>query len=309
MKRIAKIIILFVLLLFVFDFPLFNKYEDDAFQIKRGENVFQVSANLKNKGHIKSKILFLIESLRNKNYSKLKAGNYSLGENISNEEIIDIFVQGKKQVKVVTIIPGYTLKDISRLTEDRENFLSKYLYLEEDTLFKEKYSFLEDKPMGAGLEGYLYPDSYEIENDEMIVFQALDNFEKKLTNDLREEIEKQGKTIFEVIVMASLIEKEVILYEDKEIVSGILWKRLRSGMLLEVDSTELYFEQGILYNTYEISGLPKGPICNPEMESIRASIYPKETDFWFYLSDKNGKTIFSKNFNEHLINKFKYLDN
>ena len=91
MKRIAKIIILFVLLLFVFDFPLFNKYEDDAFQIKRGENVFQVSANLKNKGHIKSKILFLIESLRNKNYSKLKAGNYSLGENISNEEIIDIF--------------------------------------------------------------------------------------------------------------------------------------------------------------------------------------------------------------------------
>lgn len=309
MKRIAKIIILFVLLLFVFDFPLFNKYEDDAFQIKRGENVFQVSANLKNKGHIKSKILFLIESLRNKNYSKLKAGNYSLGENISNEEIIDIFVQGKKQVKVVTIIPGYTLKDISRLTEDRENFLNKYLYLEEDTLLKEKYSFLEDKPMGAGLEGYLYPDSYEIENDEMIVFQALDNFEKKLTNDLREEIEKQGKTIFEVIVMASLIEKEVILYEDKEIVSGILWKRLRSGMLLEVDSTELYFEQGILYNTYEISGLPKGPICNPEMESIRASIYPKETDFWFYLSDKNGKTIFSKNFNEHLINKFKYLDN
>ncbi|MFA7142299.1 MAG: endolytic transglycosylase MltG, partial [Candidatus Paceibacterota bacterium] len=302
MKRIAKIIILFVLLLFVFDFPLFNKYEDDAFQIKRGENVFQVSANLKNKGHIKSKILFLIESLRNKNYSKLKAGNYSLGENISNEEIIDIFVQGKKQVKVVTIIPGYTLKDISRLTEDRENFLNKYLYLEEDTLLKEKYSFLEDKPMGAGLEGYLYPDSYEIENDEMIVFQALDNFEKKLTNDLREEIEKQGKTIFEVIVMASLIEKEVILYEDKEIVSGILWKRLRSGMLLEVDSTELYFEQGILYNTYEISGLPKGPICNPEMESIRASIYPKETDFWFYLSDKNGKTIFSKNFNEHLIN-------
>ena len=309
MKRIAKIIILFVLLLFVFDFPLFNKYEGDAFLIKRGENVFQISANLKNKGHIKSKILFLIKSLKHRNYSKLKAGNYSLGENISNEEIIDIFVQGKKQVKVVTIIPGYTLKDISRLTEDRENFLNKYLYLEEDTLLKEKYSFLEDKPMGAGLEGYLYPDSYEIENDEMIVFQALDNFEKKLTNDLREEIEKQGKTIFEVIVMASLIEKEVILYEDKEIVSGILWKRLRSGMLLEVDSTELYFEQGILYNTYEISGLPKGPICNPEMESIRASIYPKETDFWFYLSDKNGKTIFSKNFNEHLINKFKYLDN
>ena len=182
-----------------------------------------------------------------------------------------------------------------------------YLKEEDDALLKEKYSFLKDKPVFVGLEGYLYPDTYEVLLDEAIVYQALSNFDEKLTDDLRAEIEKQERTIFDVIILASIIEKEVIDYEDKEIVSGILLKRLKHNMLLEVDSTALYpFSQN--YDTYIVSGFPPSPICNPSISSIKAAIYPKETDYFFYLSAKNGETIFSRNFNEHIINKFKYLE-
>ena len=315
-KLIFLLVIIFFVISLIFDFPIFNNYEDELFKIKRGENVFQISNNLKNSGHIKSKILFLIGSLKDKNYTKLKAGKYYLSQGISNQEILNIFIKGEKQIDLVTIIPGFTLNEISRLKgiSDKQKFLDKYLYLkeEDDLALKEKYSFLKDKPLVAGLEGYFFPDTYEIDSEETIIDQVLSNFDKKLTKEFREEIEKQGKTIFEVIIMASMVEKEVILYEDKEIVSGILWKRLKNGMLLEVDSTSLYFlaqNKKILYDTYKRSGLPIGPICNPGIESIKAAIYPKYTDYWFYLSDKNGETIFSKNFNEHIINKFKYLDN
>lgn len=314
------------LIILVFDFPYLNKYEEDDFTIKRGENVLQIANNLKRSGRIKSKIVFVIQSLRGKNYTKIKAGTYSLKKEMSNKEIFNIIIKGENKVDYLTIVPGFSLKEISERIEAKgicakQEFLDKYLNLSEenDKLLKEKFSFLEHKPSEAGLEGYLFPDTYEIDKEKGIDFlidEILSNFDKKLTDDLRNEIQNQGKTIFEIITMASMLEKEVILYEDKEIISGILWKRLENGMLLEVDSVSLYFlgnendkNLNLFYNTYRRSGLPITPIASPNMESIRAAIYPKSTDFWFYLSAKSGETIFSKNFNEHLINKFKYLDN
>ena len=147
-----------------------------------------------------------------------------------------------------------------------------------------------------------------------------DNFDKKLTTDLREEIQKQGKTIFEIVTMASLIEKEVREKEDKEIVSGILWKRLKNNIPLQVDATISYItgkqttkisrEETQIdspYNTYKYLGLPIGPICNPGIDSIKAAIYPKNSQHWYYLSTSEGKTIFSETLEEHNLAKAKYL--
>lgn len=304
-----RIILLVLIVLIIFDFPCFNDYAQGDFKIKKGENIFQVASNLKKQGHIKSKSVFLMQSLKGNKFKRLKAGTYFLDKEASSSDILETFVLGAESKKIITIIPGYTLNEISRLADDREKFIEKYLYLkeEDDALLKEKYSFLKDKPVFVGLEGYLYPDTYEVLLDEAIVYQALSNFDEKLTDDLRVEIEKQERTIFDVIILASIIEKEVIDYEDKEIVSGILLKRLKHNMLLEVDSTALYpFSQN--YDTYIVSGFPPSPICNPSISSIKAAIYPKETDYFFYLSAKNGETIFSRNFNEHIINKFKYLE-
>jgi UPF0755 protein len=180
---------------------------------------------------------------------------------------------------------------------------------------------LQDKPKDVGLEGYLFPDTYEItlgNNCDDILNAMLENFDQKLTPALRTEITNQKKSIFEEITMASLLEKEVKTLDDKKIVSGILWKRISIGMPLQLDSTVNYAtgksDASVLikdtkidspYNTYKYPGLPKGPISNPGMDSIMAAIYPKATNYWYYLSD--GKTIFSETLEQHDIAKAKYL--
>lgn len=167
------------------------------------------------------------------------------------------------------------------------------------------------------LEGYMFPDTYHVDypiTPEKVIRMALSNFQKKVGDYTTRE------NLKEIIIMASLLEKEVRSYEDKQIVAGILWKRIREGWPLQVDSTinyakgefgvktyfsDLEFES--LYNTYKYKGLPPGPICNPGLESIKAAIEYKETEYWYYLSAKSGKTIFSKTFNQHVAAKAKYL--
>ena len=117
-----------------------------------------------------------------------------------------------------------------------------------------------------------------------------------MINKLKEEIENSQYDTFEIITMASLLEKEVSNFQDKQIVAGILWKRLEDGMPLQVDATILYLtgkKNEILksdkdidspYNTYQYKGLPLGPICNPGFESVKATLNPKKTDYWYYLS-------------------------
>ena len=174
------------------------------------------------------------------------------------------------------------------------------------------------------LEGYLFPDTYEIRRDEgieEIVTKMLQNFDKKMTKDLKEELKRQNKTIFEIIIMASVLEKEVKILEDKEIVSGIFWKRIEEKMPLQSCATIAFikgenqwqysYEDTRIkspYNTYLNLGLPLGPISNPGIESIKAAIFPKESEYNYFLTDpETGKTIFSKTYEEHNANKSKYL--
>jgi len=175
------------------------------------------------------------------------------------------------------------------------------------------------------LEGYIYPDTYRVYNNASvsdIVFKALNNLKNKADSKLLGDIEKSGMTFHEVMTLASIIEKEVRNKDDMKTVSGILIKRMNIGMRLEVDSTINYItgkndpgasykdlEIDSPYNTYKNYGLPPGPICNPGIEAIKAAVYPKESDFLFYLNRQDTfETIFSKNYDEHLRNKAKYLN-
>jgi len=151
--------------------------------------------------------------------------------------------------------------------------------------------------------------------------KMLDNFNKKLTGDLKSEISKQGKGLYEIITMASIIEKEVKTFEDRQIVSGIFWKRIKNGIPLESCATIAYIlnddkwrytiadtRMPSDYNTYMNYGLPPGPICNPGIDSIKAAVFPKDSSYGFFLTDpETGNTIFSRNLQEHNINKAKYL--
>ena len=304
----------------------------DNFVVLRGENVLQIANNLKSQGYIESKTLFILDVFFGNDLKKLKAGTYDL-KGLDDGKIIQKLVLSQTIPVQLTVIPGSTIKDIAgSLQSSRIASASDFLNLALGSDSGDQYArgqkltgqfdFLADLPQNAGLEGYLYPDTYHMlarTTPDDIAYQMLKNFGDKLTPNLRAEIKNQGKTVFEVVTMASMLEKEVISYQDKQVVAGILWKREKEGMLLEVDSTLMYFlasdHPGIAdkdvdsrYNTYKYAGPPAGPICNPGIESIEAAIDPIDTDYWFYLSKPDGTTVFSKTYAEHLINKAKYLD-
>jgi UPF0755 protein len=275
----------------------FKPKAEKLFFVQKGQSAFQIAENLEKEGLIKNKFFFDFYMILGRKGKKLLAGEYFLSPSMGVAKIAKKIISGDIAKIVVTIPEGFTVKEI-----------------------EEKLGM---KLPGENLEGFLFPDTYQFPlrvSGEEVVKKMRDNFEKKLTQELREEIERQGKTIFEIITMASLIEKEVKTKEDKELVSGILWKRLKNNIPLQVDATITYItgkrttkilkEETQIdspYNTYKYLGLPKGPICNPGLESILAALYPKSSEYWYYLSIPEGKTIFSKTLEEHNIAKAKYL--
>jgi UPF0755 protein len=149
-------------------------------------------------------------------------------------------------------------------------------------------------------EGYLFPDTYFFLNndDEMEVIKSMnDNFEKKIAS-LSPEIISSGKSEKDIIVMASIIEREAKGEIDRGFISGILWKRIKIGLPLQVDATP---------ETYKTKGLPENPIANAGLEAIKAALHPQSSPYLYYLHDKNGKVHYAKNFAEHQSNIKKYL--
>lgn len=171
-------------------------------------------------------------------------------------------------------------------------------------------------------EGYLFPDTYNFTpgaTAEDVVERMHDHFFEKI-EPIRGALREAGRNLHEVVTMASLLEREARTYESKQVIAGILWKRLEAGMPLQVDAVFPYliskntYEVTLddlaydsPYNTYRYAGLPPGPIANPGLDSIKAAIYYRETPYWYYLSDSNGTFHFAEDFEEHVLNKEKYL--
>jgi len=302
MKYFIVILIIILLSGFLFWFGIYVPKEPwssktEVFLVEKGQGAKEISLNLKKQHLIRYSSLFRIYALWRGKAGKLEAGEYELSPRMNIPEIIEKMAAGDRIRKIITIIEGWTVKDI-------ENYLKKQ-------------DIVIGGNLASNLEGYLFPDTYEIysgEDAEEIIKRMLDNFDKKVRSRFGENLS------FETVIMASLLEKEVQTLEDKKIVAGILWKRLESSMPLQVDATITYItgrkstqitkeelQIDSFYNTYRYKGLPPGPICNPGLESIEAAIYPKETDFWFYLSTPEGKTIFSRTLKEHNLAKKKYL--
>jgi len=328
-----KIILFFLLLLLVILGGVYiwqgiylpinqNSKEEVTFSIKKGEGTKEIAVNLEKEKLVRVATLFRIYTIFTGVSGKLQAGEYLISPSMTIPEIARKFVSGNVIEEKITIVEGWNLTDIAEYLGGKGFKKEEFLELTQKD-FSGTYDFLKDKPKSLNLEGYIFPDSYKIRKEETIediINKTLQNFDKKIMQELRQEIEKQNKTIFEIITMSSLLEKEVKTPEDKKIVSGILWKRLENNMPLQVDATisfitgekpvNISIEETKIdspYNTYKYRGLPLGPICNPGIESIIAAIYPENSDYWYYLSTPEGKTIFSKTLEEHNIAKNKYL--
>jgi len=319
---------LILLCLFIFWYhlttPLSKGEEEKIFIVQEGEGLEKIAENLRMERIIGNKWVFVFHVWLEGKANNLQAGKYKLSSAMNISEVARKIINGdvfRDWIKI-TIPEGWTSKQIEeKLAELEIVNPEEYKFY---TVSTESLPFLIDKPKDSSLQGYLFPDTYYFEKNtaiEDVVKKMLTNFGEKLTSDLRDEIKKQDKTIHEILIMASILEKEVKSDEDRAIVSGIFWKRIKNKYPLESCATIAYilgtdkwrysYEDTRIkspYNTYTNIGLPPTPINNPGLSAIRAAIYPTKTDYNFFLTDPGtGNTIFSKTFQEHSANKKKYF--
>jgi UPF0755 protein len=328
-----KIIILLILLAAIISlYPLKMIYygeknlgEERRLIVQEGEGAKKISQNLAKEGLIKSTFIFEAYLWLRGVEDNLQVGEYYLKPGISIRELVDILTSGKGNKEMeIKIIEGWNNREIAEYLENK-GVMGKNVFQEGIKNYRniDSYEFLKDKPAEVDLEGFLFPDTYRIYRDAKagdIIKKMLNNFDQKLRVEMREDIKSSKRTIFEVITMASILEKEVSGENDRAIVADILYKRLKVGMPLQVDSTINYITgKGVSrasledtkinspYNTYKNRGLPPGPISNPGLNAIEAAIYPIKNNYWYFLTTSNGKTIFSKTLEDHNIAKAKYL--
>lgn len=312
--------------------PVTLPEENIQFVIESGEGVNQISINLYDASVIKSKLAFETYAYLKDIEGDFIAGEYTLPGIVNIKHLTEILTTGQEAEEwKLTMIEGWTTRDLAWHLENQGRFQAGEVLeatgvsqpSNQYSIDISDYEFLLDKPESANLEGYLFPDTYYYFNYatiDDILRKMFNNFDRKLTREMREDIRRQDKTIFEVVTMASIVEREVMSDEDKRIVAGIFWKRLDSGMPLQADSTVNYvtgkktpsvsyadLEIDSLYNTYKYPGLTPGPISNPGLASIEATIYPKESEYWFFLTDEDGNVHYARDFEGHISNKNKYL--
>lgn len=256
---------------------------------------------------------------------QLEAGKFVLKKSYTIPEIAQYLTNARKDEVVITIREGLTVKQVDEyLTEKNILPSGSFEACAKNCTPTENYPFLHSRPDGLSYEGYLFPDTYfvdpETASPEAIFNRMLSNFNNKMDSTMRSEIAKSGRSIHEIVVMASMIEKESRKSSEKATISGILWKRLEEGIPLGVDATVRYItdkwtepltiqdlDMDSPYNTRKNRGMPPGPISNFSFNSLQAAVQPKDSEFYYYLHGSDGMIRYGRTNDEHNENKRKYL--
>lgn len=291
--------------------PISNNNDPVVVTIEPGSTPGEIANALKSKQVIKSDWAFEWY-VRNQNLrGSLKAGTYIFSQSQSVPEIAEKMALGKIATDLVTILPG------KRLDQIRDGLIKSGFALNEvdEALDPKNYQghpALSDKPDGASLEGYLYPESFQKTADtspKRIIRLSLDEMADYLSEEVRKGFAEQNLSVHQGIILASIVEQEVSKKTDKPVVAQVFLKRLKIGMNLGADPTALYGavvdgkEPSLYYdspyNTRMHAGLPPGPIGNTSQDSLKAVASPAKTDWLFFVAGDDGITRFSKTLQEH----------
>ncbi|MEK7576930.1 MAG: endolytic transglycosylase MltG [Patescibacteria group bacterium] len=289
--------------------------------IKRGVNAEDIAISLKKQNIIRSKYFFVWAVYLGGVENRLAAGKFIFTEPASLFNVIRQLSAPQKEAEIL-VPEGADSFDIKEILA-RNNMPASVTFLQVFKIYKPSgYSVLSEVPSKQTVEGFLFPDTYrfyEYADATELIDRMVENFSKKI-DSLLPDIRSSGKSLYNVIILASILEREVQSPEDRALVAGILEKRIEKNMPLQVDAT-LEYEIGksskdltrddltrdTPFNTYVHKGLPPGPIGNPGLEAIRAVLHPTPSAYLFYLSDKEGVTHYARTFEEHKKNKAKYL--
>lgn len=304
---------------------------DYTLTIQAGTGVKAVAEDLLAAGYIEQRwhwnAYIWLSGLR----SRLLPGVYVIQPSMSIREIARVVTTppDRADEAEVKLLEGWTAREMaealaSARVVDANEFVEAVANPDASVINTNTYPFLNDKPAGASLEGYLFPDTYRFFLDSdpnEVLKKMLDNFSVKFSGDLRLKLQQQKRSVFETIVLASIVEKELDTDRDRAMAADLFLRRMEIGMALQSDATVNYVtgknslqptfaDIGVdsQYNTYKYRGLPPGPICNPSLSSLRATVTPEPNDYLFFLTELDSKKVhFSKTLEEHNQKKAQYL--
>lgn len=299
--------------------------------ISRGMSANSVSKLLEQEGIIRNGFIFSYYLQFKDEGAKFQAGQYELYPGMDNASIIAKLNAGDvvaEEMVRFTIPEGYTVAQIAdKLAAEGIVDRDKFMELAAAERAWGDAETVRALPAEAGLlhrlEGYLFPETYEMKKgstEEEIIQRLLIETDRKLgtlPDGWQDALEQSGRSLHEILTVASLVEREVVVDEERPLVAGVIYNRLKEPMRLQIDATVQYalgeqkdrllhedLEIDSPYNTYRIDGLPPGPIASPSLASIEAALYPEETDYLFYVTKKDGSQthLFAKTYSEHQRN-------
>ena len=313
---------------------------EKEFIIEPGTRVVEVTAALEREGFVRNGLAFATLLRFQGREADVKAGTFILSPAMTSRRISDILTaQAPPERDLRTTVPeGFTVVETAERLAESGAVESASIFLDAVVRIS-PYDFLAQCAAALGsascevpvrtLEGYLFPDTYRFRKQATpneIVAKFLENFDRQFSPQLRSEAMASGRSLSDIVTMASLVEREAKFDADRPIIAGILFKRLEIGMPLQVDATVLYAksEGGLvtlpirdltledlqidsLYNTYRVAGLPPGPIASPGLKSLLAALRPEPSLYLFYLHAPDGTTVYSRTLQEHNAAKDRYL--
>jgi UPF0755 protein len=311
--------------------PASSDSTTSVFTINPGETAATIAPRLQREGLVADSQLFLYVVRYRGVDAQLEAGEYELRPSMTMDEIIDTLQHGRLREVTVTIPEGKRAEEVAALLEesgavDSETFMAVV------RSGSGAYDFLSDRPADApsSVEGYLFPETYRIPVDydaAQILDLLLSTFGERFTAEMRQTAADHGMTVHQVVTLASIVEREAVVAEERPIIASVYLNRLDQGMYLQSDPTVQYalgyqedagqwwkipmsLEEDVQvdspYNTYMYPDLPPGPICSPGLASIQAVLDPAETPYLFFFSKFDGSHAFAETYEEHLQNQELY---
>ncbi len=313
--------------------PASNDPTPIAFSILPGELPTDVAKHLQGQGIINDAELFVQYVKYLKADSKIQAGEFVLRRTMPMSEIVSALQYGRAKTITLTIRPGWRAEEIADYlaTLGLVGF-SKDQFLLAVKNGKFDYAFLRDRPKGAApsIEGYLLPETYNVPFDtpvDTLITVALNTFNQRVDDKMRQQAAASKMTLHEIVTLASIVEREAAVASERPLIASVYLNRVKKKMLLQADPTVQYAMgyqaatkqwwktpislseyQSVIspYNTYLNAGLPPGPICNPSLASIQATLQPAQTEYLFFLGKGDGTHAFAKTYEEHQQNMVKY---
>lgn len=301
------------------------------FSINPGETAATIAQRLQREDLIRDAQLFLYLARYRGVDAHLEAGEYELRANMTMDEIVDTLQHGRLREVMVTIPEGKRAEEVAELLEG-QGLVDSGAFLALVESGGSAYDFLYDRPDGAAtsLEGFLFPETYRVPADydaAQILDVMLSTFGERFSPEMREMAAEKGLTIHEAVTLASIVEREAVIPEERPTIASVYLNRLEQGMYLQSDPTVQYalgyqedtdqwwkipmsLEEDVQvdspYNTYLYPGLPPGPVCNPGLASLQAVLEPAETTYLFFFSRFDGSHAFAETYEEHLQNQELY---